>query len=398
MNLKSLFPSSNNSQFDIYVSNIYYPQFNFYNQRFSLNSSEYDYKILGNFDGQDTITVQILRNEIDTSKRKIFLESDEGTTHTASLSEFWKRDALKIDGFRKKDFTQQYKKALSAQETLRIDPNKLQEIGPFSAELYFIKNTPSTIDIIKPINASTRKDILKSYSGIKLFRDGFKVRPYGEQGNGYDWLGLSIRAQKSPAAVSHESGSWKVRLNQLIGEVRISQGANPNLEDMANREGLVQNETYSNFIRIILKMIEVFEADRQYICREFAHWKKLKEDSISKVPSVVQQAKTELNSDKEMQDDSAEKKESIETQHYTVEDYKYALVKIEQKRQEQERTNKILMLYSSSGVMTSTFSHEIEGIRTKVGSRMQHLRAVVQRAIGEYNGIDAFNKNNRRNR
>ena len=222
-----------------------------------------------------------------------------------------------------------------------------------------------------------------------MYRDGFKVRPYGEKGNGYDWLGLSIRAQKSPAAVSHDSGAWKVRLNQLIGEVRISQQNNPNLEDMANREGLVQNDAYSNFIKIIIKMIETFEVDRQYIFREYSKWKKEEEEKISVVSSVVQQVKEEMQTDKTNQVNN--KEPSLNNRDFTADDYKNAIVKLDQERQAQELTNKLLMLYSSSGVMTSTFSHEIEGIRSKIGSRMQHLRASVRRVVGEYDGIEAFN-------
>lgn len=49
------------------------------------------------------------------------------------------------------------------------------------------------------------------------------------------------------------------------------------------------------------------------------------------------------------------------------------------------------MLYSSAGVMTNTFSHEISRIMTKTGSRMQHIREAIKRSVGEYKGNELFN-------
>ena len=51
------------------------------------------------------------------------------------------------------------------------------------------------------------------------------------------------------------------------------------------------------------------------------------------------------------------------------------------------------MLYSSAGVLTNTFSHEISRIMTQAGSRMQHLRYAVNLLLGSegYKGSPYFN-------
>ena len=388
-NLKSLFPSTNNSQFDIYISNVFYPDCSFTNERFSLSNSEFDYKIVGSFDGFDNIKIDITRNEIDTRKLKI-TKVLEGREYTFQLSEFWGRDAFKEGKYVRSEFAKTVSYSLSAKELTKIDAAVLQSVGPFTAEMYFVKNTSSTIEITKPIVASRRKSILSNFSGIKLYRDGFKVRPYGElDGPSFDWLSLGLRAQRSPAAVSHQSGTWRVRSNQIIGEVRITKDGNPNLTDKANREGLAINESYGAFVAIIDKIIDTFEGDRQYIFKEYAQWLKLKEKSVSQTANIVDDIKKKNESERE--EDPISTANMVDDSGYSKEQYERALLELERERRQQERANKTMMLYSSAGVMTNTFSHEISHIMTDAGSRMQHLRAVLRRIIGEeYTGNKLF--------
>ena len=79
----------------------------------------------------------------------------------------------------------------------------MDKIGKFHFDFYFIKNTIS--DNIgednlqkypyKTFQSSVRKNWLKKNGGIKIFRDNFRVRPYGE--NGQDWLKLGERQAQS---------------------------------------------------------------------------------------------------------------------------------------------------------------------------------------------------------
>ena len=395
-NLKSLFPSTNSSQFDIFVFNTYYPKYSFANERFTLDNSEFDYKIIGSFDGKDVITVEISRNEIDTRKLKTTIDLGE-TQMEVSLSEFWNREAFKEPKYIRSSFAKKVKHTHSAKETIKRDPSSLESVGPFSVELYFLKNASSPIGIVKPVVSNRRKEILKNFSGIKLYRDGFKVRPYGEQdGPSFDWLSLGLRAQKSPAAVSHNNGSWRVRSNQIIGEVRITKDENPNLSDMANREGLAVNDSYAAFKDIIEKMLEIFEADRQYIFREYAEWIKGKTTAQSKTAEIVEAAKvneSKKKTDQKTTDNYGDSASVAENSSFSQGEYEKTILDLEEQRQKQERATKTMMLYSSSGVMTNTFSHEISRIMSQAGSRMQHMRRIVNRILGnnEYTGHPSYN-------
>lgn len=80
--------------------------------------------------------------------------------------------------------------------------------------------------------------------GVMVFRDGFRVQPYG--GPEDDWLGLDRRALGA--------GGFKVNRNQIIGKVDLSAIDNPNLVDQTNREGLRKNreqETFAELLRTV---------------------------------------------------------------------------------------------------------------------------------------------------
>lgn len=394
-NLRSLFPSNNESQFDVYVSNIFYPKYSFVNERFILDTSEYDYKIVGSFDGVDTLTVDIFRNEIDTRKIKTTIKVGDKSIDLP-LSDFWSRDAFAESPYLRSSFSKTIRKNYAVASLTKIDTSIIESVGPFSVELYFLKNASSPIEIVKPVVSARRKEILSKFSGIKLYRDGFKVRPYGEEdGPSFDWLSLGVRAQKSPAAISHPNGSWRVRSNQIIGAIRISKDDNPNLSDMANREGLALNDSFVAFKTIIDKVLEAFEYDRQYIFREYAAWIKSKEEELSNSEQIIASAKKNSQTSQEPKGSTQTQPGSVSSgdSTYSQAEYEKTILELEEKRKSQERATKTMMIYSSAGVMTNTFSHEISRIMTQAGSRMQHLRFTVEKLVGKegYRGHPSYN-------
>lgn len=93
--------------------------------------------------------------------------------------------------------------------------------------------------------------------GVRLYRDNFRVRPYGEPSGKGDWLDLGLRKASSPGGVSQLG--WRIGPNQIIGAVLISRGQNSILNDQANREGLVENSAFFQLRLFLLKVIETFE-------------------------------------------------------------------------------------------------------------------------------------------
>jgi len=126
-----------------------------------------------------------------------------------------------------------------------IPPYALRTVGPFEIEAYWYNRQKLRgIDSIGNLNAV--RDLQRRWSGIMLFRDGYRVLPYGEEKD--DWLGLDRRALASPG--------YKLNKLQFIGRVQISRLANPQLLDQTNREGLKEGAEKYVFVEILKYVIQ----------------------------------------------------------------------------------------------------------------------------------------------
>jgi hypothetical protein len=118
-------------------------------------------------------------------------------------------------------------RSITAEADSEIAANALTSVGAFGFELYwFNRQRVKSVDSI-----GDRKRILElihQWCGVMLFRDGYRVNPYGNDDD--DWLGLDRRALASPG--------YKLNKQQFLGRVTISRTGNPNLVDQTNREGL----------------------------------------------------------------------------------------------------------------------------------------------------------------
>ena len=71
--------------------------------------------------------------------------------------------------------------------------------------------------------------------GVRLYRDGFRVYPYGSEND--DWLELDKAALASKG--------YALNRIQLVGQVEIGRLQNPHLIDQTNREGLRQTVQFA---------------------------------------------------------------------------------------------------------------------------------------------------------
>lgn len=122
----------------------------------------------------------------------------------------------------------------------------VQSIGEFHVEIYWYNRLQLRESIKDPIELKDIKDFVKNWGGgLMLYRDGFRVNPYGSQDD--DWLGLD--------PIAFKSGGYKVNRSQIVGRVSISSSGNPHLVDQTNREGLRscgEKEAFVNLLRGIL--------------------------------------------------------------------------------------------------------------------------------------------------
>jgi len=122
---------------------------------------------------------------------------------------------------------------------------KLPVCGPLQIELriWDRDDLGNVIQQTKSNLQNIRAD-LDAFAGINIYRDGFRVLPYGEPNN--DWLRLDIRRVQNPTK--------RLSNNQIVGHISITADQNIGLKDQSNREGLDENQSYSD-LREIMKSI-----------------------------------------------------------------------------------------------------------------------------------------------
>ena len=93
------------------------------------------------------------------------------------------------------------------------------------------------------------RDTMDEVAGVSIYRDGFRVLPFGESGD--DWLGLDLRRVQSP--------TLRLSNNQIIGHVFIGADTNESLKDQSNREGILAGVAYADLqylVRAALNQLE----------------------------------------------------------------------------------------------------------------------------------------------
>ena len=123
----------------------------------------------------------------------------------------------------------------------KASPKLLRSLGPFSVTFYwFNRRLLEAIEGIGDIR-HVRELLNRWTGGLMLFRDGFRVLPYG--GPDDDWLNLD--------GIALRSSGFKVNRIQIVGKVDISSESNPELTDQTNREGLRDSDQKHIFILLL---------------------------------------------------------------------------------------------------------------------------------------------------
>ena len=127
--------------------------------------------------------------------------------------------------------------------------------GPFQIELRVwdrdaagIRTLSETFNLRGP---EVRRQ-LDRQTGIYVYRDGFRVLPYGEPNN--DWLRLDLRRVQNP--------TMRVSNNQVVGCLLISADDNPGLKDQTNREGIVTSQAFDDLKELTIAVLAQLEQRR----------------------------------------------------------------------------------------------------------------------------------------
>lgn len=338
----------------------------------SANLDSFDYKIEFSVCNEE-LEIGITRNEFD------FGEEEDRILQEADIPEEEKKyfhGAIKKLSF-----------------TFSEIGEKENVIGDYKGILYFNKiSSPTEKDIEKFYfkDIIGRKNFAKEFGGIKLYRDHFRVRPYGEYGdNDFDWLELAPRQRRSPAGLGHMKGNWRVASEQMIGIVDISR-ENTNLDDAANRNGIQEGIGFDQLKKVLLAVITEFERDRQYIGRKLARYKQQQDELQKEIERLREMAaaRRKWEEDRQKRDrtkstGSAENGENKYEEQGINDDEAPtvnpdAVEKLidsltaqkEEEVKELQDEAKMLQTLATIGIVTNMFMHEIRTLTNNIGQEL----------------------------
>ncbi len=327
----------------------------------SANVESYDYRI--DFQVVDNLVdIQIIRNEFDFrgEEQEVYKEAGFDEQEQAYLQGEKKEESFTMEEIGEKE----------------------NYIGDFGGVLYFYKIRVSKKERERfySKDITGRENLAKKFGGIKLYRDQFRVRPYGEYGdNDFDWLELSARRNRSPAGLGKEIGNWRVGSEQMLGTVSISR-KNTNLEDAANRNGIQEGIGFSQLKRILLFVIAEFERDRQSVGRKLARYADKKDQLAAELEKMRQLAEQRKKWEEE-QKASQQQEKAEESKGQSAksglppsanpEDVVKLMTDMEQKQEEEledlRSENKMLQTLATTGIITNMFMHEIRTSTNNIG-------------------------------
>ena len=146
------------------------------------------------------------------------------------------------------------------------------QCGPFRIELrVWDRDRTSMGETARELGSTLDnvRDDLDNAAGVSIYRDGFRVLPYGEPRN--DWLRLDMRRVQNP--------TLRLSNNQIVGHVSISADNNPQLQDQSNREGLIEGPALEDLRKLTELVIAELET-RRYKARPRQDKSKIKQRGL----------------------------------------------------------------------------------------------------------------------
>lgn len=108
-----------------------------------------------------------------------------------------------------------------------------------------------------PANWADIDEKLEKYCGLKVYRDGLRVMPYGKADN--DFFEIEQRRSKN-------AGFFHYSLRNMIGAISLDGEDNKNLRDKAGREGFIENKASKAFREVVSQLLT--ELAKRYYGRD----------------------------------------------------------------------------------------------------------------------------------
>lgn len=202
------------------------------------------------------------------------------------------------------------------------------------------------------------REVANERGGIRMYRNGFRVAPYGEKLN--DWLGLDESTAKRVILSSHRNINF-------FGFVEISDESGLLFDETSSREGLFENEAFQELVQFVQKSVisavyRIAEIRGRKAKTGLKNWEKVEKPSdkvdsaIKKIREIFEEEETDKN------DNSDSKKYSDKKEKFdrAFEEFKQAREEEEIEKQKLIEEINMLRILAALGLVIGEFVHEVK--------------------------------------
>lgn len=231
------------------------------------------------------------------------------------------------------------------------------------------------------------KNLGNELGGIKLYRNGFRVPPYGEGQN--DWLGFDESVRRRNFLFPHQNQSF-------FGFVEIDDAAADLFEETSSREGLIENVAYDELRDFVYRSVTA-------ACQTIASIRNKKQTANQKNWEKSSSEKIEEAID-ELHQMSQEDGSSNSDTNNEANNHKEKLKRIAQQlsegynenKEEKERLideNNMLRIFAALGLVIGEFIHEIKNYLPGFDAEITYLRKLLVNNPIALERINLLNEN-----
>jgi signal transduction histidine kinase len=251
-------------------------------------------------------------------------------------------------------------------------PGRYPKAGEFSLDAsYFIFLRGA----LGGVPMTVAKEMANDFAGIRLYRDGLRVMPYGERDN--DWLSLDRLSSRRTTLVPVANLNW-------FGQISISRKSNDALRDTASREGVVENEAFRQLKKAVQEAL-IWAATEVGKARK-------KKVTTSKRPSTSR--RTIVNRAHKTVERTVNEELPTKVRDQVLPVIQSAFAEVSDEARESDRSERdevqtlldeveLLRVLASLGTSIAVFSHEVRSALTASSAALRALAAGDRKASAE---------------
>lgn len=234
------------------------------------------------------------------------------------------------------------------------------------------------------------KEVGYEKGGIKLYRNGFRVLPYGE--NSDDWLGLDKSNNRSIVLGPHPNRNF-------FGFVELKDEKGL-FEETSSREGIIENDAFNELVSFVYRsiisgVIKVSELRGRKATASQKNFTRKEDDPTEKADKAIGELE-EFFTEDEPEENASEKSDSGKSKEKAkkiFEEFKQAREEEKKKNQALIDENNMLRILAGLGLVIGEFIHEVHRFLPGFDAEISFMKNAVKDIKGVYERVELLGTN-----